>query len=109
MTKQKFLARLREGLRGLPEADIEERLTFYGEMLDDRMEIDRSTGDVELDGCDAGEISIKTSTGDVTASLLTQKVFLAESATGSVDVPRTTRGGTCEVTSGTGDIEITIK
>lgn len=38
MTKQEFLARLREGLRGLPEADIEERLTFYGEMLDDRME-----------------------------------------------------------------------
>ena len=74
MTKQEFLARLREGLRGLPEADIEERLTFYGEMLDDRMEIDR-----------------------------------AESATGSVDVPRTTRGGTYVVTSGTGDIEITIK
>ena len=38
MTKQEFLARLREGLRGLPEADIEERLTFYGEMLEDRME-----------------------------------------------------------------------
>ncbi len=78
-------------------------------IAEERMEIERSTGDVDLDGCDAGEISIKTSTGDVTASLLTQKVFLVESATGSVDVPRTTRGGTCEVTSGTGDIEITIK
>ncbi len=38
MSKQEFLARLRKGLSGLPQDDIEERLTFYGEMLEDRME-----------------------------------------------------------------------
>ncbi len=38
MNKQEFLARLREGLYGLPQEDIEERLTFYSEMIDDRME-----------------------------------------------------------------------
>ena len=38
MTKQEFLASLREGLRGLPPADIEERIAFYDEMIDDRME-----------------------------------------------------------------------
>ena len=38
MTKQDFLARLRKGLAGLPQDDVEERLTFYGEMLEDRME-----------------------------------------------------------------------
>ena len=38
MNKQEFLDRLREGLSGLPEGDIEERLAFYGEMIDDRME-----------------------------------------------------------------------
>lgn len=38
MHKQEFLAQLRKGLSGLPQADIEERLTFYGEMLEDRME-----------------------------------------------------------------------
>ena len=38
MTKQEFLASLREGLRGLPPADIEERIAFYDEMFDDRME-----------------------------------------------------------------------
>ena len=38
MNKQEFLAGLRKGLSGLPQDDIEERLTFYGEMLDDRME-----------------------------------------------------------------------
>jgi len=38
MSKQEFLARLRKGLLGLPQDDIEERLTFYSEMIDDRME-----------------------------------------------------------------------
>ncbi len=38
MNKQEFLAQLRKGLSGLPQQDIEERLTFYGEMIDDRME-----------------------------------------------------------------------
>ena len=38
MNKQEFLARLREGLSGLPREDIEERLTFYSEMIEDRME-----------------------------------------------------------------------
>lgn len=38
MSKQLFLARLREELAGLPQEDIEERLTFYSEMIDDRME-----------------------------------------------------------------------
>ena len=38
MSKQEFLDRLRRGLNGLPQEDIEERLNFYGEMIDDRME-----------------------------------------------------------------------
>ncbi len=38
MNKQEFLARLRYGLSVLPQDDREERLTFYREMIDDRME-----------------------------------------------------------------------
>lgn len=38
MNKQEFLAELRRGLARLPQEDRDERLTFYGEMLDDRME-----------------------------------------------------------------------
>lgn len=38
MNKQEFLAELRKGLHGLPQNDIEERLTFYNEMIDDRIE-----------------------------------------------------------------------
>lgn len=38
MNKQEFLTQLRQGLSGLPQDDIEERLTFYSEMIDDRIE-----------------------------------------------------------------------
>lgn len=38
MRKQEFLARLRKGLSGLSQEDIKERLNFYSEMIEDRME-----------------------------------------------------------------------
>ncbi len=38
MNKQEFLATLRNGLSGLPQDDLEERLTFYSEMIEDQME-----------------------------------------------------------------------
>ena len=38
MNKYDFLEQLQENLSGLPEKDLAERLIFYGEMIDDRME-----------------------------------------------------------------------
>lgn len=38
MNKQEFLELLRKGLYGLPQEDIEERIAFYAEMIDDRIE-----------------------------------------------------------------------
>ncbi len=38
MNKQEFLEKLKNGLCGLPSQDIDERLSFYSEMIDDRVE-----------------------------------------------------------------------
>jgi len=38
MNKKEFLAELRKSLSGLPQDDIEERLLFYSEIIDDRVE-----------------------------------------------------------------------
>lgn len=38
MNREMFLAELRQRLSGLPREELEERLAFYGEMLDDRLE-----------------------------------------------------------------------
>ena len=78
-------------------------------IAEERLSIERSTGDVEFEACDAGEIFIKTSTGDVEGSLLSEKVFIVNTSTGDKDVPNTITGGRCEITTGTGDVEIYIK
>ena len=63
-------------------------------------------GDVEFNGCDADEIYVKTNAGNVTGSFLSNKVFIVDTDTGSVDVPKTETGGRCEINTHTGDIKI---
>ena len=70
-----------------------------------KIDVKRDTGDVKLLSSDACEIYIKTETGDVSGSFLSEKVFITQTDTGSVKVPKTTSGGRCEITTDTGDIE----
>ena len=83
-------------------------LTLKNVVASGKFDIKRSTGDVTFDSSDAAEIAVKTSTGDVTGTLKSEKIFFADTRTGDVDVPRTTTGGKCEITTTTGDIEIKI-
>lgn len=73
-----------------------------------KLDVKTDTGDVTLEQCDAEEIKLETDTGDVTGSLLSEKIFFANSNTGSVEVPKTTTGGVCEIETDTGNIEIKI-
>ena len=73
------------------------------------VDINTSTGDVTFDGCDAPDITVNTDTGDVTGTLLSEKIFSAESDTGRISLPNTTTGGICEINTDTGDIKLDIK
>lgn len=73
---------------------------------DARMESD--TGDIRLADFDAATMVITTDTGDVTGTILSDKIFFTETDTGRVEVPRCTSGGSCEITTDTGDIIIQI-
>lgn len=73
------------------------------------MSINRNTGHVTFDGADAAEIFVKTSTGHVKGTLLSEKVFITQTDTGRVDVPKTISGGKCEIVTDTGDIKLSIK
>ncbi len=70
--------------------------------------IESDTGDITFDHSDAAEISVKTDTGDVTGTLLSDKVFLTETSTGRISVPKTVTGGKCELKTSTGDIKIEV-
>lgn len=78
-------------------------------IANEEFSIKRSTGNVRFDGSDAAEICVVTDTGDVTGALLTDKVFITKTDTGSIDVPKTVSGGKCEIITDTGDIRINIK
>lgn len=70
--------------------------------------IKRSTGSVVFEKSDATELYVETNTGSVKGSLITPKVFIAETDTGTIDLPKTTEGGKCEITTDTGNIKIEI-
>lgn len=71
--------------------------------------VSSSTGDVFFESFDAASILVKTGTGDVAGTLRSEKRFVTETGTGNISVPNTSTGGTCEITTGTGDIEIELE
>lgn len=73
------------------------------------LSVKRSTGRVTFAGADAAEIFVETDTGDVRGTLLSDKVFITQTDTGRIDVPKTTTGGKCEIHTATGDISLSIE
>ena len=78
-------------------------------LINKHLDLKTSTGDVKFTDSDAETIKIKTSTGDVKGTLLTSKIFAVSSSTGKINVPVSTEGGLCEISTSTGDVIITIK
>ena len=70
------------------------------------LRIGRGTGDVRFEGCDSPKIFVCTDTGDVTGTLLSEMVFITNTDTGRVEVPKSVTGGKCEIVTDTGDIII---
>lgn len=103
----------RSALTNVTCADLESSgstgdLTMKDLRVQGTLTVHRSTGDVCFEGVDAGELFVETGTGDVRGTLRSEKVFIARTDTGKIDVPRTVTGGRCEITTSTGDIRITI-
>lgn len=71
--------------------------------------IESTSGKVELLTCDADSLWIKTVSGDVYGRLLTDKIFITNTVSGSIDVPRSTSGGKCEVNTTSGSIKFDIE
>lgn len=74
-------------------------------LVQEHMQLTGQTGNVILTDCDAATLEIKTTTGNVTGTLLTDKRFLTDTETGEVSVPDTA-GGACHVITESGNIHL---
>lgn len=74
----------------------------------EKISIERETGNIKFKGSDAAELHVKTNTGNVSGSLLTDKVFFAKSNSGRVDLPPSSTGGPCKIEVLTGSIDMEI-
>lgn len=83
-------------------------VTLKNTVAEGSLTLETDTGDVQFHCFDAAAISVRTNTGDVTGTLLSEKIFFAKTDTGDIHVPKTDRGGRCEITTDTGDIEISL-
>ena len=77
-------------------------------IANEEISITRSTGDIIFKKCDSESINVKTNTGDVSGTLCTGKFFTTKTSTGEIEIPQSTSGGKCHITTSTGDITIEI-
>lgn len=84
-------------------------LTLSNVVASGSFDLERSTGSIRFKKCDAGQITAKSDTGSITGSLCSSKSFMAQSDTGRVNVPQSTTGGKCVLTTDTGNIKITVE
>ena len=75
-----------------------------------KIEIDTTSGEIELERCDAQGLLLKSNSGDISGTLLSEKRFVTDTTSGDVNVPNTAPliAGACEVTTTSGDIFFTI-
>ncbi len=85
------------------------KITLVNTIASGSFAIKNSTGSVIFEDSDAAEIYVRTSTGSVRGTLLSEKIFITKTSTGRVEVPASTTGGRCEITTDTGSIKISIK
>ena len=82
------------------------KILLDGVVLSGELSVKTSSGDVQLKECDAAEIRIVTSSGDVKGNLLSGKVFKTKTSSGKMDVT-STEGGLCEIQTSSGDVSVT--
>ena len=84
-------------------------VTLTDTVASGHLRAETTTGDVTLTRADAATLNLKTGSGSVKGSIRTPKVFYADSTSGSIDIPKSTEGGLCEIKTTSGSIHITLE
>ena len=70
--------------------------------------VETSSGDISAAELNCVDLTIKTSSGDVELGLVSGKIFNVRSSSGKLEYPYSSGSGTCNVTTSSGDVKITI-
>ncbi|MCR5308757.1 MAG: DUF1700 domain-containing protein [Bacilli bacterium] len=82
MTKQEFLTELRKNLNGLPKDEIEDRINFYEEMINDRMDEGKTEEQAVADIGTTDEAVRTIASQTKMSTLVKEKMKLKRSLTG---------------------------
>ncbi len=73
------------------------------------LSVETQSGNVVLNGCDAGEISVDTYSGSVSGTLLSDKIFVTSTYSGSVNVPVSSGTEICTISTQSGNINVLVQ
>ena len=76
-------------------------------IVNNKMDIKTTTGDVIFKDSDAASLKIETDTGDVRGNFLSPKIVYFDSDTGHGKYPKETSGGMCDIKTDTGNADLT--
>ncbi len=73
------------------------------------LDIKSTSGDISLERCDAAELTLKSTSGSIYGTLLSDKLFEASSTSGKIHCPPSVKdGGKCTVSTTSGGIRLAI-
>ena len=72
------------------------------------IDIDTASGDIAFDDIDADTIKIDTTSGDISGTLLSGKDFEVDTMSGSISVPSDSEGGSCDIDTVSGDVDLKV-
>ncbi len=84
-------------------------ITCSGVIAQDNINAKNTSGSINILQSDAQTLNLKSTSGSIRGTLLSDKIFIAESTSGSVKVPQTTQGGICKVKTTSGSVDITVE
>ncbi len=78
-------------------------------IAESKLSAETSSGNITLKKCDSKEIELESTSGDIDGTLLSDKLFEADSSSGNIDCPPSIKDGDmCRITTTSGDISISI-
>lgn len=83
-------------------------VTLENTVASGHIRIETVSGSITLNSCDGKSLLLISTSGSIKGTLLTEKIFDAESVSGSIDVPYCSEGGSCDISTISGGIHIKI-